>query len=237
MKTVAIMQPYFFPYIGYWQLIRAADLFVIYDDVNYIKGGWINRNRLLINGQPTFITAPLQQASPYKRICDTDLLSTPAWRDKLVKMIANTYRRSPFFSEVFPIIEKLIRHDQDNLASYLAHQLQTLSAFMGIDTEWVISSRRYGNDTLSGQARVLDICKTEGATSYINLPGGRSLYDPKVFHEASIDLRFIATQTIPYPQSAAEFTPSLSIIDALMGIGPQAIRHHLDAFELITSET
>lgn len=236
MKTVAIMQPYFFPYTGYWQLIRAADLFVIYDDVNYIKGGWINRNRLLINGHPTFITAPLQHASPHKRICDTALLPAPAWRDKLVKMIDNTYRRSPFFSEVFPIIEQLIRHDDDNLATYLAHQLQTLSAFMGIDTEWVISSRRYGNESLSGQARVLDICRIEGATSYINLPGGRSLYDPKVFHEAGIDLRFIAMHIMSYPQPVAEFTPHLSIIDALMGVGPQAIRNHLDAFELMTNE-
>jgi hypothetical protein len=230
------MQPYFFPYIGYWQLINAADLFVIYDDVNYIKGGWINRNRLLINGKATFITAPLQHASPHKRICDIALLPETAWRDKLVRAVENTYRRSPFFSETFPVIEELIRHDTDNLATYLAHQLRTLAAFMGIDTEFAISNRHYRNEALSGRARVLDICKIEGADIYLNLPGGQSLYDAETFRSHDLDLRFIAMRPMPYPQQASEFVPHLSIIDALMGAGPAAIRDHLDAFELITSE-
>ena len=79
---IAIMQPYFFPYIGYWQLIHAVDHFVIYDDVNYIKGGWINRNRILINGKPAYITVPLHKASAFKRICDTDLQPSPFWRGR-----------------------------------------------------------------------------------------------------------------------------------------------------------
>ena len=232
MKKIAIMQPYFFPYIGYWQLIHAVDRFVIYDDVNYIKNGWINRNRLLINGRPTYITAPLRQPSPNKRICDTLLQHSPDWRSKLVKMVEITYRQAPCFSKVFPIIEKLICHDAANLTDYLAYQLQTLAAYMGISTEFVVTSRRYENALLSGQARILDICKREEATTYINLRGGQALYDAIAFSGAGIDLRFIAMHPLPYQQRTAGFVPDLSIIDALMEIGPVDIKHQLDAFGL-----
>lgn len=234
MKTIAIMQPYFFPYIGYWQLIHAVDRFVIYDDVNYIKGGWINRNRLLINGVPAYITAPLQQASPYKHICDTALKPSSIWRDKLVKMIEITYRRRPYFSEVFPIIQSLIRYEANNLSDYLVYQLQTLATFMGIKTEYVATSRCYENDYLSGQARVLNICKREQASTYINPQGGQALYDAETFRNEGIDLNFIVMRPLPYKQRNIEFIPYLSIIDALMEIGPFDIKHHLNTFDLIT---
>lgn len=237
MKTIAIMQPYFFPYIGYWQLIRAVDRFIIYDDVNYIKGGWINRNRLLINGKPVYITVPLHQSSPNKRICDIALRPSPDWRNKLAKSVEMTYRQAPCFAEVFPIIEELIRHESDNLAHYLAHQLQTLAAFMGINTEFVVTSRCYKNEQLSGQARILDICKREEAATYINPQGGQALYEADTFRSAGIDLRFIVMRPIPYKQHALEFVPSLSIIDALMEIGPIEIKHHLAGYDLVGGET
>ena len=237
MKTIAVMQPYFFPYIGYWQLIHAVDRFVIYDDVNYIKGGWINRNRIPINGEPAYITAPLQQPSPHKRICDTALQPSPAWRDKLVKTLEITYRNAPYFAEIFPLVARLIRHDANNLADYLAHQLQTLAAFMGIQTEFVVSSRRYGNQHLSGQARVLDICKQEAADVYINPQGGQALYDAETFRRADIGLRFITMRPLPYTQRSGTFTPCLSIIDALMEIGTVDMKHHLNTFDLITTGT
>ena len=233
MKTIAIMQPYFFPYIGYWQLIHAVDRFVIYDDVNYIKGGWINRNRLLINGEPVYITVPLYQSSPYKRICDTTLQPSTIWRNKLVKMVEITYRKAPCFAEAFPVIESLIRYEADNLADYLAHQLQMLAAFMGIKTVFVLTSRCYDNEHLSGQSRVLDICKREKASIYLNLRGGQSLYDAEIFRGSGITLRFTAIHPLPYKQRGGEFSPYLSIIDALMEVGPVEIKRHLDAFDLI----
>jgi hypothetical protein len=232
---IAIMQPYFFPYIGYWQLIHAVNRFVIYDDVNYIKGGWINRNRILINGEPVYITVPLSQSSAYKRICDVALQSSPAWRDKLVKMVENTYRKAPYFTEVFPVIEKIIRHETDNLSDYLARQLQALSTFMGINTEFVTTSRCYENNNLSGQERILGICKLEKAAIYINPQGGQTLYDNETFRNAGIDLRFIVMRPLPYKQRSTGFMPYLSIIDALMEIGPVEIRRHLDAFEYVPS--
>jgi hypothetical protein len=229
---LAIMQPYFFPYIGYWQLIHAADRFVIYDDVNYIKGGWVNRNRILINGTPSYITVPLDKPSPYKQICETTLQSSPAWQNKLVKMVEMTYRKAPGFTTVFPVIERLIRHKAGNLSEYLAHQLQVLSTFMGICTEFVLTSRCYENKHLSGQARIIDICEREGATTYINPQGGQTLYDTDSFRNAGIELHYIVMRPVPYKQRVDGFVPNLSIIDALMEIGPAGVRHHLDAFDL-----
>jgi hypothetical protein len=230
---LAVMQPYFFPYIGYWQLIHAVDKFVIYDDVNYIKGGWINRNRILINGKPVYITVPLQQASPYKRICDIAIPFSSVWRDKLVKMVKITYGKSAYFGEVFPIIERLVRREVMNLSDYLSHQIQTLAAFMGIKAEFVMTSRSYCNNHISGQARLLDICRYEKATTYINPQGGQALYDSEAFCKAGIDLRFLVMRPIQYKQRASDFIPYLSIIDGLMEIGPIEMKNHLDEFDLI----
>lgn len=233
MKTLAIMQPYFFPYIGYWQLIHAADCFVIYDDVNYINRGWINRNRLLINGEPTFITLPLRQASQNKKICDIDLSHASEWLKKLSRMVEVTYKKSPYFADTFPVVEKLLAYESSNLANYLAHQLQTLAGFMGIGTQFVVTSRVYGNNDLAAQDRIIDICKREQADIYINAQGGRGLYDAEAFREGGIDLRFIAMRALPYKQRAPVFVPYLSIIDALMEDGPDQLRQHLDAFNYV----
>jgi hypothetical protein len=231
---IAILQPYFFPYIGYWQLIHAVDRFVIYDDVNYIKRGWINRNRILINGKATYIILPLSKSSQNKKIYEIELHSSPVLRNKLVKTIQNTYRKSFFFDQVFPVIEKLIRYKVDNLSDYLSYQLQSLASFMGIKTEFIATSRSYWNDYLSGQERVLDICNREQATTYFNLPGGQALYSGEEFRRAGVNLRFISMRTLPYTQRITGFIPYLSIIDALMEIGPTGFSHHLNAFEIIT---
>jgi hypothetical protein len=231
---LAVMQPYFFPYIGYWQLIHAVNRFVIYDDVNYIVNGWVNRNRILINGEPSYTTVPLQRASQNRRICDISLQPLPIWRDKLVKSVETTYRKSPCFAEAFPVIERVIRHKTDNLSDYLTYQLQAMATFIGINTEFIVTSRCYENNHLSGQARILDICKREGATTYINPQGGRTLYDRESFARADIDLRFIVMRPMPYKQRAAGFVPNLSIIDALMEVGPTEIKHHLNSFDLRT---
>ena len=162
--------------------------------------------------------------------------SSHAWCDKLVKTVEISYRKSPNFANVFPIVEGIIRYQADNLSDYLAYQLQTLSAFMGINTEFVVTSRCYDNNDLSGQERILDICKREGATTYFNPQGGQTLYDSETFHKAGMDLRFIVMRPLPYKQRAIGFVPYLSIIDALMEIGPVEVKDHLDAFDLIQAD-
>jgi WbqC-like protein family len=230
---IAIMQPYFFPYIGYWQLIHAVDRFVIYDDVNYIKRGWINRNRLLINGKPNYFTVPLHHSSQHKLICDTTLQPTPIWRNKLIRIVVNTYKRAPYFTEVFPVVERVILYENTNLSDFLVNQIQTIAEFMDIDTELVLTSRFYRNNELSGQNRIIDICKRENATIYINPQRGQTLYENSAFKAAGIDLYFIFTHALPYKQKSADFFPFLSIIDALMMIGPFEIKHHLAAYNLV----
>jgi hypothetical protein len=232
MKSLAIMQPYFFPYIGYWQLIHAVDRFVIYDDVNYIVRGWVNRNRLLINGQPSYITVPLQQASQNMRICDLSLQTSPVWRDKLVKSVEIAYRKAPCFAEVFSVIKSVMGHETNNLSDYLAHQLQTLAAFMGIQTEFVLTSRCYGNNDMSGQERILDICKREGATNYINPQGGQALYDWANFTQNGLDLKFLVPSAIDYKQFGSLHVPWLSIIDVLMFNGIEGTNKLLENYSV-----
>jgi hypothetical protein len=175
----------------------------------------------------------LKQSSSYKLICDIVMQTSPLWRHKLVRMIEMTYRKAPSFDEVFPVVEKLICHQTDSLSEYLSNQLQTLSLFMGIDTKFVLSSRCYENKELTGQERILDICKQEVATVYVNPQGGQALYDTESFRNSGMDLRFMVTHPIPYKQRAERFVPSLSIIDVLMENGPLEIKCHLDAFDLI----
>jgi len=227
------MQPYFFPYIGYWQLLRAVDRFVIYDDVNYIKGGWINRNRILINGQPSYITVPLHHASPNKRICDVYMQPSPVWRRKIIRSIEIAYRKSPFFSEVFPILEKIISYETDSLVDYLTQQLSALATFVGLKTEFLVNSCCYQNNDMTGQERILDICKRESASTYINAQGGQKLYDTEMFQNEGIDLRFIVMQPMTYKQRAVGFESYLSIIDPLMEIGALGVEQHIEEYDLI----
>lgn len=232
MKSIAIMQPYFFPYIGYWQLIRAADRFIILDDVNLIRRGWVNRNRLLINGKAAYITAPLAKASQNRLICETTLDDSTPWREKFMRTVMTSYARAPFFKEIFPLLQTLLCYPSANLAAFLTYQIRELSRAMGLETEIVGSSREYANRHLSGQDRILDICREEGANIYLNAPGGRDLYEAAAFRGAGLDLRFVSMRPLPYAQKGTDFVAGLSIIDVLMAVGMEGVRTHLDAFDL-----
>ena len=229
---LAIMQPYFFPYLGYWQLMDAVDRFVIYDDVNFIKRGWINRNRILINGAPHYITVPLEGGSQNKRICDLAIHEAQAWRRKTAKSIECAYSKSPFYSAVYPEIERQIFHDSNNLADFLAANLNSMAKFLGIDTEIVVSSRKYRNSDLSSQDRIIDICQREDASAYVNLPGGQELYDAASFHSANLDLIFLSSRASPYRQRKIDFVPNLSVIDVLMETGVEGVAERLCEYDV-----
>jgi len=233
MKLV-IMQPYFMPYIGYWQLLNAADKFIIYDDVNYIKQGWINRNRLLINKSPSFMTIPLSNASPFKKI-NTIEISDNNWREKMLKTIKNTYSRSEYYSEVFPIIERIILFPSNNLAVFVRNSIFEVAQLLDVKTEIINSSSVYGNEALTAQDRVLDICKKELADTYINAPGGRELYSFSDFADSKIQLNFISCKISEYKQGGGEFVPYLSIIDQFMYAGVDAVKSHLNNYSLENS--
>ena len=160
---IGIMQPYFVPYIGYWQLINAVDKFVIYDDVNYIKRGWINRNNILIQGEPKRINLRLHNSSPNKLINEIELLDDRVYINKLLKTIESNYKRAPYFSDAFPLIQRIITQDEKNLARYLEYQIKEICNYLDISTEIIVSSKIQKNNELRGQEKVIEICRVLGS--------------------------------------------------------------------------
>lgn len=229
---LAIMQPYFLPYIGYWQLMAAADKFVVYDDVNYIKGGWINRNRILIGGQACYLTVPLVGASPNRLINEISISPMPLWRNKLRRSVELAYSKAPYFEAIFPVIDEIIRYDAGNLSGYLLNQLDIIRRLLGLETVLVTSSAIYENKHLSAQQRVLDICQQERADVYLNSAGGRMLYAAADFARRGLRLGFVQPEVIRYPQFGAPFIPSLSIVDVLMFNGIEGTKQMLGRYEI-----
>ena len=236
LMKLGIMQPYFFPYLGYWQLLKTVDRFVVLDDVNYINRGWINRNRILINAEPSYITIPLRKVSQNMRICDLLIHEESPWRNKILRSIEHAYRRAPFFDSVFPLLEIIISNPVENLADYLLWQLQKVSSLLDIETDIVPTSRLYKNEDLSGERRIIDINIKESADNYLNLESGQSLYNAEAFSDASIRLEFIKYNAVPYFQRYPGFVSHLSIIDVLMELGPEKAASKLAEHELIQSE-
>jgi len=231
--TLAIMQPYFLPYIGYMQLMNAVDTFILYDDVAFINRGWINRNRLLINGQEHLFTVPLKDASQNKRINEVHLADDPKWRSKLLKTIEQGYRKAPYYATVMPLTEKIINFTTDSIADLVYFSLIELNQYLGLTTRVVQSSSVYNNVALKAQERILDICRQENASRYINPIGGTELYDKPTFIQAGIELNFIKAKPVEYPQLKGNFVPWLSIIDILMFNDIASAKVLLEEYELV----
>lgn len=230
---VGIMQPYFLPYIGYWQLLNAVDKYVIYDDVNFIKGGWINRNRMLMNGEPKLFNIQMQGASPNKLINEIEVSNNKVWKKKLLKTIENSYRKAPFYTDVFPIIEEIINYDECNLAKYLANSIKKVCNYLNIETELIVSSTLYKDNSLKSQEKVIEICKELKATEYYNAIGGQELYSYEDFKDVDIKLSFLKSNEIKYKQLKDEFVANLSILDVLMFNSINDVKNFLNQYELI----
>lgn len=227
---IAIMQPYFFPYIGYFQLIKSADTFVVYDDVNYIKQGWISKNRILLNGAASPFTLILNGAGSFAKINEVNVGNNG---DKLLKTITHAYGKAPYFKQVFPIIENILMQEEKNLAKYLAHSLIKISSYLELPTKIIISSAIEKNNDLKGQDKVIEICKKLNAKEYINAIGGTELYSKEEFKKHDMDLKFIETSPVVYKQFNNEFVPWLSIIDLLMHNSLNEMKEHLNKYQLI----
>ena len=226
MKT-AIMQPYFLPYLGYFQLIAAVDCFVIYDTIQYTKKGWINRNQMLRDGAAAMFSIPLQKGSDYLNVCDRHLAETfvPA---KLCAQIEGAYRKAPQFACTMPLVEQMIHYEAENLFAFLHNSLTRCCEHIGISTPIRISSEIEGGPPLlSGVARVIDLCHRTGAQTYVNPPGGRALYSSDSFRACGLDLKFLLPRLPVYEQFGNGFVPSLSILDVMMFNSPEAIRSNM----------
>ncbi|MDX4028242.1 WbqC family protein [Aliarcobacter skirrowii] len=228
--TLAIMQPYLFPYIGYWQLINSIDTFVIFDDVNFIKKGYINRNSILINGKVQQLTLELIGASQNKLINDIEVGNNSK---KLLKTIEMSYKKAPYFETIFQILEDILNQEEKNLAKYIGYSLEIISNYLNINTKFIYSSDIKKDNNLKAQDKILDICKKLEATNYINAIGGQELYDKEKFNDYNINLNFLKTNIIQYKQFNSEFVAFLSIIDILMFNSKDEIKKMLNNYELV----
>jgi hypothetical protein len=229
--TVGIMQPYFLPYIGYWQLLAAVDRFVVYDNIQYTKKGWINRNRFLRNGGDAFFTLPLKKGSDSLDVVDRNIAGDFDPRT-ILNPLAAAYRRAPFFSATFPMIESIVMAAPRNLFEYLQHSLVTVAAYLEIGTPIVVSSTVAIDHTLKSERKVLALCEALGADRYLNPSGGMDLYSVSAFADRGIELRFLQSRPIVYRQYDDPFVPSLSIVDALMFNSKDSVRAMLAEFDL-----
>ncbi|CAN5430476.1 WbqC family protein [soil metagenome] len=219
---VAIMQPYFFPYIGYFQLLRSVDVFVLYDNIKYTKKGWINRNRMLQQGRDVMFSLPLKSDSDFLDVREREL-AVDFKRDKLLNQIGGAYRSAPYFAQTFPLIEEIVRNDERNLFKFLHHSMARTCVHLGIATEIRVSSEIPIDHGLKNQEKVLALCKAVGAGTYINAIGGMELYSKAAFNSRGIELEFIKPKPFEYAQFGDPFVPWLSIIDVMMFNSLEAI--------------
>ncbi|MGL4876031.1 MAG: WbqC family protein [Clostridium sp.] len=230
---IGIMQPYFLPYIGYWQLLNAVDKYVIYDDVNFIKGGWINRNRMLMNNEAKLFNIQMDGASPNKKINEIKLSSNKVWRKKLIKSIELNYAKAPMFDEIFPLIRSIIDNEEENLAKFIKNSLVEVSKYLKIETEIIISSDLNKDNDLKAEEKVIEICKLLKGNEYYNAVGGQELYSFEEFRKNDIELKFLKTEEIEYRQFNDSFISNLSILDVLMFNEKEEIQQVLKKYEVL----
>lgn len=229
---LGIMQPYFMPYLGYWQLINAVDKFVVLDNVNFIKQGYINRNSILLGGVAHQVNIQVQAISSNKSINEHQLNENPVWRKKILRTIKQSYAKAPFFEVVFPVIENILSFQEINLSKFLVNQLCKVSEYLHIETEIIESASVYDTKGLMSQDRILEICKQAGASHYINSIGGQTLYSRDDFSEKGIDLSFIKTGEYWYKQYNDTFIPDLSVIDVMMFNSKEQVYKMLNQYRL-----
>lgn len=224
---VSIMQPYLFPWIGYFQLIAQADVFVLYDDASYIKQGYINRNALLSAGQVQRFTLPVPGASSNKRIGD---LAFDTQVEKLLKTLRQNYLHAPAFQNVMPLIEDVLLHSDRDITASCQRAIENILGYLGLTRRLIRSSALDYDRTENAENKVIGMCKALGGDIYVNSTGGRHLYSAPAFAAQGITLRFLQANNVAYDQGTPEFVPNLSIIDVLMHCTPAAVRQALDHY-------
>ncbi len=234
VMKLAIMQPYFFPYIGYYQLVNSVDHFIFYDDVNFIKRGWINRTNIITKEAKQLLSVSLSHSSQNKRINEIKLNGKP---EKILRTIEFTYKKAPYFEDVFPLIESCIFSDYELISEFAAHTIRSVSEYLGVKTEFSFSSEFHRSTAGYEKARrLMDICKKENAEIYINSIGGQAIYTKEEFRQEGIDLYFLKSKPINYDQHPIRkegFEANLSIIDVMMFNSMDQVTRLLKEYDLI----
>jgi hypothetical protein len=232
MIKLGIMQPYFLPYIAYWQLIKTVDLFVVYDNIEYTKKGWINRNKFLQKGKGVYFTVPLKNDSDYLHVRNR-LIADTFEKDKLLNQIRAAYQKAPFYNEAFPIFTAIIENEQPNLFDFIYFSIMRVCTYLQINTKIIKSSDISIDHTLKAENKVIAMCKHLQSRIYINSIGGIDLYSRDMFNKNLIELKFLRSNIIPYKQFNNEFVPNLSILDVMMFNSVKEISQMLVSYDLI----
>jgi hypothetical protein len=234
-RSVAVMQPYFFPYLGYFQLFAHVDVFVVFDDTQYVKRSWINRNRILERGVPAYLTLPVAGRSHRQLICESRLHEPHRHQRKLLERIRYAYHAAPHFESVSAFLEPLFPGDDETVGSFNVRTLRALHELLGLHTRLVLASERGYPRCRTAQERIIRICLEEGGARYVNPIRARSLglYDQAAFTAAGLELSFLSTNAdIRYDQNGGPFVSDLSVIDVLMFNSSPQTRELLDHFVL-----
>ena len=226
---IAIMQPYFFPYLGYFQLIHAVDAFVFLDDVAFIKKGWINRNRLAFNGKITWFTVPLSGQSQHTLIRDIRVARKELlpWQRKFIRSLWHFYGKSPFYQTTAQLVEEVLSHESESMADLAKAAIAACCRLLGITSRLIDSSSAFPARGLCGEERLVDLCKQAGATEYVNPSGGITLYTKETFARHGIGLHFLCSNGIEYQAGGVRHGMEFSILDALMWYGPERLAGNL----------
>lgn len=236
---LAVMQPYIFPYIGYFQLVNTVDKFVFYDDVNFIKQGWINRNKIWVNNKEWTFTIPLENASSFKLINCTKINSRlySIWVDKFKNTLKQNYRKSQYFESVMPIIENVIDNKFDTISELAIHSVTNVSRYLKINTEFLTSSTHFQDTVgLNRTERLIAISQKSNSHVYINPVGGEKLYSGNDFQKHNIELKFLTSKTTATLEGIPLERSNLSIIDIMMYYSPEQILQLLNKCEIQTAQ-
>ena len=232
---IGFMQPYFFPYIGYFQLLNMVDKYVIFDNAQYANNKWGYRNRILTNGAPAYFRLKILKASQNKHFNEIIVSNDVEEKKKNIHALEYSYKKAPHFKEVMPMLEQFLMTDHDNLAEYNIASIKLIADYLDMNTEILLFSELDCESNLKKQYRIYDVCRFLGGNEYINAIGGRELYDFDEFREYNLELAFLKTNDIIYPQYGEEFVPYLSIIDVMMFNSVPEIKEMLDQYTLIRS--
>ncbi|MBL4879795.1 MAG: WbqC family protein [Oleispira sp.] len=233
--NVAIMQPYLFPYLGYFQLVNAVDIFIFADDVNFIKRGFINRNRILFKDEERYLTVPCVKISQNKLINEIQISTeTNEYPENILHTIEQAYAKAPFFTDVFPIIESIFHSNMGSISTLAASSVKSISKYLEINVDFQFSSTSFSHT--KGQeksSRLINITKELGGTTYINSIGGKSIYNKKYFESQGIILNFLESELTLYTQFNNKYISGLSIIDVIMFNSLESINKLLKNYKLV----
>ncbi len=227
------MQPYFFPYIGYYQLFMACDCFVILDDASYINRGWINRNNILVNGQKHLFTVPVHNASQNHQISDLQHAIDDRWKNKFYKTLEASYKKAPYYLKTIELIHEIIDSRRTRLLDLTTMSIIRVLDYLQIKPVIYLSSAFGYIKDLRNWDRMATICQTLKANVCVNPIGGIQLYTKEQFATKQIELYFLKTGPIEYKQFNNDFVSGLSMIDVLMFNSPADTKVLLGKYNLI----